>query len=254
MRLAAAQVASSPGDIAHNVRRHVAIVEEAASLAAEVVVFPELSLIGYEPRLATATATSPADPRLHPLQAVSDRLGIVVAVGLPLATNGLPRIAMLLFRPREPVVVHAKRLLHEDEVPYFEPGDEPLVLQVGGQRLAPAICFEALQREHVDAVVALGATTYLVSIAKHARGVNGAHERLAAVAREHGLSVVMANAVGPFADGVAGGRSAAWYADGTLAASLDDGSEGLVCIGTEDEGQPGRGPARARELDHQEER
>ena len=249
MKLAAAQVASSPGDIAHNVRRHVAIVEEAASLGAEVVVFPELSLIGYEPRLAAATATAPDDPRLHPLQAVSDRLGIVVAVGVPLATNGLPRIAMLLFRPHDSVVVHAKRLLHEDEVPYFAPGDEPHVLQVGDQRLAPAICFEALQREHVDAVVALGATTYLVSIAKHARGVSEAHERLAAVAREHGLSVVMANAVGPFADGVAGGRSAAWRADGTLAASLDGVSEGLVCVGTEDEG-----PAPAHELDHQEER
>ena len=254
MKLAAAQVASSPGDIARNVSRHVAIVEEAASLAAEMVVFPELSLIGYWPRLAATAATSPDDPRLHPLQAASDRLGIVVAVGLPLATIGLPRIAMLLFRPHETVVVHAKRLLHEDEVPYFAPGDEPHVVHVGDQRLAPGICFEALQREHVDAVDALGATAYLVSVAKHARGVSEAHERLAAVAREYGLSVVMANAVGAFADGVAGGRSAAWHAGGMLAASLDGVSEGLVCIGIGEAGQLGRDPARAHEFDHREER
>lgn len=235
MKLAAAQVASVPGDLVANVRRHVEYVERAAALAADIVVFPELSLISYEPRFAAVTATAPEDPRLAPLQAASEHFGILVAVGLPLAAADLPRIAMVVYRPLAPTVVHTKRRLHADELAWFSPGDEPTVFELGGRRLAPAICFEAVQREHVDAVVALGATTYLASVAKHARGVGQAHETLAAVAREHRMTVVLSNAVGTFADGVAGGRSAAWHPDGTLAASLDEASEGLVCVDTEDD-------------------
>lgn len=234
MRLAAAQYASVPGDLGANVRRHVAFVERAAAQAADVVVFPELSLISYEPRFAAVTATAPEDPLLAPLQAASERFGMLVAVGLPLATADLPRIAMVVYRPFAPTVVHTKRRLHADEVPWFSPGDEPTVLTLGGRQLAPAICFEALQREHVDAVAALGATVYLASIAKHALGVDAAHETLAAVAREHRMTVVLANAVGYFADGEAGGRSAAWRPDGTLVASLEETGEGLVYVDIED--------------------
>lgn len=235
VKLAAAQVASTPGDLAANVRRHVAFVDRAAALGVDVVVFPELSLIGYEPSLAADTAMSADDPTLRPLQDASDRLGMVVAVGAALATPGLPRIAMLVFRPSASVTVHAKRHLHDDELPWFSPGGDATVFDVGGKRLAPAICFEALQREHVDAVVALGATVYLASIAKHARGVDEAHAWLGAVAREHRLTVVLANAVGPFTEGVADGRSATWRPDGTLAESLDATGEGLVCIDVSDD-------------------
>ena len=236
MKVAAAQCASIPGDIVANVRRHVTVAEGAASLGADVVLFPELSLVGYEPELAAAAATVPDDARLAPLQEASDRTGLHVAVGVPLATPGLPRIAMLIFRPFAPVVTHAKRWLHGDEVPWFSAGDVPTVLDVDGERLAPAICFEALQREHVGAVVALGATVYVASVAKHARGVAEAHDFLPAVARERRLTVVLANAVGPFADGVAGGRSAAWRPDGTLVGSLEATGDGLLCVDTEDRG------------------
>lgn len=170
MKVAAAQCASKPGDIVANVRRHVAVVERVAPLEADAVVFPELSLIGYESRFAAATATAPEDPRFAPLQAASERCGILVAVGAPLETPDLPRIATQIFRPFAPIVVHVKRLLHGDEVPWF--------------------------------------------------------------AREQRLTIVMSSAVGPFADGMAGGRSAAWRPDGTLAASLGATGDGLVCSDT----------------------
>jgi predicted amidohydrolase len=50
--------------------------------------------------------------------------------------------------------------------------------------------------------------------------------------KEHGISVVLANAVGVFADGVAAGRSAVWGRGGAVAASLGEPGEGLVLIDT----------------------
>ena len=56
-KIAAAQVASVPGDIDRNIATHAAATAAAAQHGVSVLVFPELSLIGYEPSLA-------ADPAL----------------------------------------------------------------------------------------------------------------------------------------------------------------------------------------------
>jgi predicted amidohydrolase len=60
--IAAAQSQSVKGDIAANVRRHAEFVRVAAALKADVIVFPELSLSGYEPTIAAEVALSPDDP------------------------------------------------------------------------------------------------------------------------------------------------------------------------------------------------
>jgi predicted amidohydrolase len=53
---AAAQSTSIAGDIDENVRRHAAFVRKAGEHHANVVVFPELSLTGYEPTIAKEAA------------------------------------------------------------------------------------------------------------------------------------------------------------------------------------------------------
>ena len=86
MKLCAVQLASLKGDVQANLERHLACIEQAAALGAELVVFPELSLTGYEPTLARQAALPVSSTRLDPLQAACDRLGITVAAGLPLPT------------------------------------------------------------------------------------------------------------------------------------------------------------------------
>ncbi|CAI3802939.1 Glutamine-dependent NAD(+) synthetase [Pseudomonas sp. MM221] len=56
MKLCAVQLASLKGDLPGNLQRHLACIEQAAALGAELVVFPELSLTGYEPSLARQAA------------------------------------------------------------------------------------------------------------------------------------------------------------------------------------------------------
>src|SRR5690242_8758885 len=50
MRIALAQINPTVGDLAGNVRRHHEFVSRAREAGAEVVMFPELSVVGYPPK------------------------------------------------------------------------------------------------------------------------------------------------------------------------------------------------------------
>ncbi|HDS1705403.1 (R)-stereoselective amidase [compost metagenome] len=232
MKLCAVQLASLKGDLPGNLQRHLVCIEQAAALGAELVVFPELSLTGYEPSVARQAALPVTSARLDPLQAACDRLGITVAVGLPLPTPDGIRIGMPIFCPEAPRQAYAKQRLHDDELPYFTPGDQALLLEVGEHRVAPAICYESMFLAHAAVARERGADLYLVSVAKTAKGIREGYAHYPEVARELGMPVLMANCVGPADTFIGAGGSAAWDSQGHLLASLDDHSEGLIVLDT----------------------
>lgn len=232
MKLCAVQLASLKGDLQGNLERHFVCIEQAVALGAELVVFPELSLTGYEPTLARQVALPLSSSRLDPLQALCDRHGITVAVGLPLPTPDGVQIGMPIFSPGAPRQAYAKQRLHSDELPYFTTGDQPLLLDVAGHRVAPAICYESMFIDHAAEAHAQGAQVYLVSVAKTAKGIREGHEHYPGVARQLGLGVLMANCVGPADTFIGAGGSAAWDSQGRLLASLDDRCEGLIVLDT----------------------
>lgn len=232
MKLCAVQLASFKGDVPANLERHLACIDQAAALGAELVVFPELSLSGYEPTLAHQTALAVNAAQLDPLQAACDRLGITVAVGLPLpAAEGI-RIGMPIFSPGVARQAYAKRRLHDDELPWFTPGDQALLLQLGAHRIAPAICYESMFMAHAASAREQGADLYLVSVAKTAKGVREGYAHYPKLARQLAMPVLLANCVGPADTFVGAGGSAAWDSQGRLLANLDDRSEGLIVLDT----------------------
>ena len=83
MRLAIAQIKSSPGDIAINISKHLEAIDLAVMNGAKLIGFPELSLTGYEPTLAEALAFDISDQRLKVFETRSTELGISIGVGLP---------------------------------------------------------------------------------------------------------------------------------------------------------------------------
>src|SRR5690606_14505385 len=108
MILSAAQLAAEPGDIERNVRAHVAAVRAAVAQRADVVLFPELSLTGYEPKRAAELASGPDDLRLDVFQNLADEHDVVICVGLPThCANGV-RIGMVLFQPKDPRLIYEK--------------------------------------------------------------------------------------------------------------------------------------------------
>jgi NAD+ synthase (glutamine-hydrolysing) len=81
LTLALAQMNTHLGDVAANLSRHLALVQEARSSGADLVIFPELSLTGYVLQdLAPTVASHPgtADPYFAPLLAASQEIDLVV--------------------------------------------------------------------------------------------------------------------------------------------------------------------------------
>ncbi|MDX5378345.1 MAG: carbon-nitrogen hydrolase family protein [Halomonas sp.] len=232
MKLCAVQYASVTGDVESNVARHVEFVELAASHGAELIFFPELSLTGYEPTLAKDLATHEEDPRLDVFQRLSDTHGIVIGAGLALVTSRKPRIGMVVFQPQTGRHAYAKQRLHEDELPYFSPGERPMLIETREHRLALAICYESLQPDHAATAASLGADVYLASVAKQPQGMDEAYAYYATFAREHAMTILLANCVGPCDGDTGGGRSAAWNDRGSYVAALDGLQEAILMLDT----------------------
>lgn len=233
MTVALAQVRSHDGDVARNVERHLDALQAVRPHAPDLVVFPELSLTNYAPHVARAAALALDDVRLALLQRHADETGTAVAVGAPLRTDGLPRIALLVFRPGAPPAAVEKRHLHADEVPSFSSAEGgPGVLDLGA-RVGVAICYEVAVQEHADALAREGLDLYLASVAKTPRGVAEARATLAETARRLGVPALLVNSVGTCEGEPAGGRSFALDRDGQIVAQLGGEVEGVLVVAAE---------------------
>lgn len=232
MKLTAAQILSTPGQIEENIGKHLDVIRLAASRGADVLVFPELSLTGYEPGLAQTLAVQPADQRFDQFQVASDRYGMLIAVGVPTKGAKGIEISMLCFQPGLERTSYSKQQLHPDELPFFTAGTEQVVLRHADQVMAPAICYESLQAIHAEQAAASGAGVYLASVAKSERGVTSAYSHYPTIAKMHSMTVLMANCVGPADTFIGAGRSAIWSSDGDLVGSADAFQEALVAYDT----------------------
>ena len=72
MKISIAQINPIAGRISANIEKHISFVTLAAASGAGSVFFPELSLTGYEPRLAKELATHPYDIRFDEFQKLSN--------------------------------------------------------------------------------------------------------------------------------------------------------------------------------------
>lgn len=233
MKICIAQTRPVKGNIQGNIAEHKRFIGLAASQGAGFIVFPELSLTGYEPALAEALATSPDDNRLDELQTISNNRNIIIGAGLPTRADAGIRITMIIFQPHKPRATYSKQYLHSDEDPYFVEGDQPLLITIGKDNIAPAICYESLLPEHAEDAFKSGAGIYIASVAKSAKGVSKAFKHFPEIAQKYSMSVLMSNSVGPSDDFVSAGNTAVWNNKGVLVSQLNDTDEGLLIFDTD---------------------
>lgn len=232
MKIAVAQTKPVTGDIGSNIKNHLSLSTLAADHGADIIIFPELSLTGYEPSLAKLLATAIDDSRLAVFQQLSDARQITIGVGLPTKTAMGIHITMVILQPGKPRQANSKMYLHADEEPFFVSGGNLPGLIIKNTPVALAICYEISVREHSENAHHSGAQLYVASVAKTVKGVEKAWMDLGEIAANYGMMVLMSNSVGPCEDGLCGGKSAAWDEGGTLLGQLDDSSEGILILDT----------------------
>jgi predicted amidohydrolase len=225
MKLAVAQTRPIKGNIAENLENHSKMIEIAASKGANVLIFPELSLTGYEPELSKDLATHAHDTRLKPLQQLSDNHSMVIGVGLPLNTEGGITISMVLFHPHKPRQVYGKKYLHSSEIPFFvsAQNDETFIKDT---KIALAICYELSVAEHAEAAYENGAEIYIASVVEDT--IDKALVKLSNTAQKYAMTVLMANCVGQTGTYVCDGKSSIINKKGEVLGQLDTENEGLL--------------------------
>jgi predicted amidohydrolase len=207
LSIAVAQPRCVPHDVRANATIHARAVREARS---RVVVFPELSLTGYE---LEASTVDPEAAALEPLVRACGETGSIALAGAPVA--GSPDqvfIAMLAVSSTGVRVLYRKRWLGEEECLRFSPGDEPTVLEVDGWRLGVGICKDTGVREHVERVAELEVHAYCAGLVHLPEELDRQEERAVSIALRCAVFVAFASFAGQTGGGYTrtAGSSAIW--------------------------------------------
>ncbi|NBE53684.1 carbon-nitrogen hydrolase family protein [Streptomyces boluensis] len=230
MKIAAGQFTCVPVDVAANVRQMTVLAGQARAQGAELVVFPELALTGYELDAVLADPglwATAEDPRLDLVR----MSGIATVVNCVAATDGpRPAIETLVFgADGELLTSYRKQHLFEHEQAAFVAGQHDGRFEFGGVRFALATCYD----NHFPDLTARGsADECQVHLASSLYGTGGGVDELAAIypgiAKDLNMYVVMANHVGPAGPWTGCGRSSVWAPGGAPVAEADAQTAMLV--------------------------
>lgn len=268
LSIALAQLNPTVGDLPGNAALVRSAAAQAVAQGADLLVLPEMVLTGYpvEDLALRPSFQDASRAALHDLarNLADDGYGdLTCLVGYldyldddARSAAGRPRRAPV----NAAAVVQHGTVTHRyvkhhlpnygvfDEARYFVPGDEPLILSIGGTSVAVAICEDLWQeggpvawaREaRCDVLAVLNASPY-------ERDKDDVRLSLCRVrARESGATVVYVNMIGGQDELVFDGDSLVVAADGTVIARAPQFEQALMCVDIDTE-SPVPQPAAAR--------
>jgi NAD+ synthase (glutamine-hydrolysing) len=248
-----AQINAVVGDFPGNVKRLMAAYRECLDAGAELVLTPEMSLVGYPPR--DLVFKSQFVPKcLQALDYLAEEIGEVpLVVGYvdhnTTAGPGKPfRNAAAWLE--NGAIRHKvwKTLLPTydvfDERRYFQAGEACEIIEWQGQRIGLTICEDIwtedylqrplYERDPVAELRSQGAELILNLSASpfHSGKPQTRRRMIAEVAREHGVAVIYVNSIGGNDQLVFDGHSLAVAADGRVLAQLGGFIESCVVVDT----------------------
>jgi len=183
-RVGLAQIAPRLGDVEHNLQRHLALVEEAKAQGVDLLLFPELSLTGYNLKdLVPSVAIRPSadDPLFQQLLAAS--MGVDLVVGF------IEESERHVFY-NAAAYISAGRLLHLyrkvylptyglfDEARFWGSGDRLRAFDTRFGRMALLICRDVWHLSASYLAVMDGADTILAISAAPGWGAQEGQDRL----------------------------------------------------------------------------
>lgn len=250
MKIAAAQINPTVGDIAGNVEKILTHIGRAKELGAQLVVFPELSLVGYPPR-DLLERPSFIDKNIEALNELAAKAkDISVLVGYveknPVAEGKQLYNAAALLEGGELAYVTYKSLLPTydvfDEARYFEPAGGTTPLKIGSQKIALTICEDIwtdelcgprkyakdplaeMAKKKFNLIINMAASPWSIGREKTRA------ELMKAQAKQYNVPVVFVNQVGGNDELVFDGNSMAVDAQGNVIAHAKPFEEDLILI------------------------
>ncbi len=261
MRIALAQINTTVGDFASNRGKIVEFARRAAENAAQVVLFPELSLTGYPPRdlveKPSFLARAEAELALLAHETAALPLHIIVGSVAPSHQNVGKKVlnTAVVFHAGQEVFRQTKMLLPTydvfDEGRYFFSAQSQSLLLIDGVPVALTVCEDTwnqkqlfaqplYERDPISELKQQGARLLLsINASPYEQGKRTLRRELfQGIARQHGLACVYVNSVGGNDHLVFDGSSFAMDASGNLIAEAPSFSECLsfcdVATGTGD--------------------
>ncbi|WP_369635831.1 carbon-nitrogen hydrolase family protein [Nocardia sp. JMUB6875] len=229
MKIAAAQLSCVPGDVDANVKQAVELARQARDQGAELIVYPELALTGYELKLIAddpGLLVGARDARLDPLRDT----GIATVINCAAPTDRGPAIATFVYGTSgEPISEYLKQQLYEQEQGLFVAGAQDGRFEFGGLRFSLATCYDNHFPDLIARNAAAGCDVHLASSLYGSEG--GVRERATiypGIARESGMAVVLANHVGTAGPWIGCGGAAVWAPGGDLLVEGDSSSTSVV--------------------------
>ncbi len=243
-----AQVPVVRGDVSANLEGHLEMIVQSGHSNADIVVFPELSLTGYELDLAAELAFSPEPSSFKQLsQAAVDNQVIVIA-GCPLKStqSSKPCIGAVICFPNGDVEFYSKQYLHVGEEEYCSYGIGDYCFEVNEYKVALAICADFANPIHSQRAKEIGADLYIASALISENGYDADAEILSEIAFKHDLPVLLSNHISPTGGWETCGKSSIWNSRGELVGGAMSKTSGLVlcrisCDGLEAVNLVGRG-------------
>ncbi|MGP5211306.1 MULTISPECIES: NAD+ synthase [Psychrobacter] len=210
------------GDIAANTEKMRTLALQAREQGADVIVFPELALLGYPPQdlLLRPSLSGRVKNALSNLSDIDD---IVMIVGYPhVDHHGTFNSAAILHNGHQKGFYHKQILPNYgvfDERRYFDKGRNQVLFDYKGITIGLLICedlwekgpISELKKQGADLIVSLNASPFEIEKQENRKTM------LAKRSRENNLPIVYVNAVGGQDDLVFDGGSMAVQADGSVA-------------------------------------
>jgi predicted amidohydrolase len=242
--IAVAQTCPIKGDVRANLEEHVRLACIAAEEGAEVVVFPELSLTGYELGLADSLAFSQDDPRLIFLFELAASHSTTLIVGAPVRLGPHLHIGACIISPDGTIEVYTKHRLGTfppsascdscdgtvppAEATVFQPGNRNPLVRLGGNVAALAVCADIGQLSHPKQAAGRGAKAYLASMFVIPSDFEGEVSKLSGYAVQYSMMTALANFGSPSGGLRSAGRSSIWSGTGELLVQLKASGSGVA--------------------------
>ena len=233
MRICAAQTKPIKGDFKQNIKNHLSLIELASEGNVDLVIFPELSISGYEPTLAKELATDSEDKRFDIFQAKSDQNDMVIAIGSPLLNKRDICIGMIVFQPKKKRTTYLKKHLFHTEEEFFKSGQSVTNLNVKDVNVGLAICYELSVAEHQKVASENGAEIYIASVVESIEGIDNSLNKMSKTASNYSMVTLMSNCIGISGKYECAGKSSIWNQEGELIGQLSSYEESVLIYDTQ---------------------